>query len=298
MVNETKDETKREVSSPAKRETFVVFAVLSATAATAFAIQAWMTFGFGDEVWGLPTELSIALIVALDLFAIMFMVLTYLLRGTGWPRGAATSVFIFAIGAQVAAAEMFGAHRNWSAEVRWFSAIPAAFLALSQEGVILYRTHRGRTGSKDTDRRPTGAGADGRKAEKAKPVSPDRVTSTKAEMAADAAPVRQRPPRPATPPAAPPPSSGKGRSRTPDPAVVARQDKAAAEVIHGGRKLEDVARDQRVSTRTVQNWMASFRERGGGKPQTPPEMGPDDKPSDPGKPQLREQKEQEVKPHG
>ncbi len=121
---------------------FVVFAVFGATAATAFAIQAWMTYGFGREVWGLPHSLAGSLVFALDIFAIMFMVLSYGLRGRGWPRGVATTIFIFAIGAQVYAAELFGDHKNWPPEIRLFASLPAVLLALSQEGVILWRTHR------------------------------------------------------------------------------------------------------------------------------------------------------------
>src|ERR1041384_2546221 len=136
------DEDKSPEDKSSDRAAVIIFAGLAANALTAFAIQAWMTFGFGDEVWGLPVPLCVALIIALDLFAIMFMVLTYFLRGSGWPRGVATLVFLFAIGAQVAAAEMFGAHRNWTTEIRIFAGLPAAFLALSQEGVILWRTHR------------------------------------------------------------------------------------------------------------------------------------------------------------
>jgi hypothetical protein len=269
-----KDETKRDDESFAKaksdRESIVVFAVLSATAATAFAIQAWMTFGFGDEVWGLPTELSVALVFALDVFAIMFMVLTYLLRGTGWPRFAATLVFIFAIGAQVAAAEMFGEHRQWSTEVRWFSAIPAAFLALSQEGVILWRTYRGRAGRKDADRGVT-------------TKRQVREVTTPAQRATGAAPVRPRPTRPDNAPPSPPPPGGRGRrerKRAEAAAEIERRDLAAMSVINGDRKVGEVAAEQRVSTRTVQNWMASFRER-----------NPEVSEGAPGKPQVNDEKE-------
>lgn len=132
---------------PRKRDlaAYAVFTGLVANAASAFSIQAYMTYGFAVAVWRIPGPLCVALIIALDVFAIMFMILTYLLRGTGWPRGVATCVFLFAVGAQVFAAEMFGAYEQWPAAVRWFSAFPAVFLALAQEGVIVWRMHRNRT---------------------------------------------------------------------------------------------------------------------------------------------------------
>jgi hypothetical protein len=130
------------VRKPVDRVFALVFVILAANAATAFLIQAWMTYGFAKEVWELPRTLCFALIVALDLFAVMYMVLTYLLRSTGWPRFVATVVFLFAVGAQVFAAELYGEHEGWTTEVRWFAALPAVFLALAQEGVILWRSHR------------------------------------------------------------------------------------------------------------------------------------------------------------
>lgn len=229
-----------------------VFIVFAANAATAFAIQAWMTYGFGAKVWGMPVPLCAALIVALDVFAIMFMVLTYLLRGTGWPRGVAMVVFLFAIGAQVFGAEQFAEYEHWPTSVRWFSALPAIFLALAQEGVILWRTHR----------------ADGRK--KAKQQDDPPATAAKnqeppAPVERNAAPVIARPPRQVKPPAAPPISSGKTpklgrRGRQIDPAEQERRDLIAASVLDGTDK-KTAARSAGVSVRSVENWIASYRER-------------------------------------
>lgn len=253
------DETNENKSSD--RAAYAVFLVFAATAATAFAIQAWMTFGFGDEVWKIPGPLAVALIVALDLFAIMFMVLSYLLRGTGWPRFVASSVFVFAIGAQVAAAEMFGEHKKWSTEIRIFAALPAVLLALSQEGVILWRTHRsdpGRQERKEQREQKTGQN-----------TPPPRTPKTQPVTGIEQAPKVQRPPWPATPPNPPPVSSGKtpataGRGRRTDPAEQARRDAYAAEVIRLGadkQAKEKIAQQAGVSTRAVEMWVASHRER-------------------------------------
>lgn len=226
----------------------VVFVALIAVAATNFTIQAYMTYGFAGEVWQLPASLCVALIVALDVFAVMFMVLTYLLRGTGWPRFAVTVVFLFAIAAQVFAAEQYGEHEAWTTPVRWFSALPAVFLALAQEGVIMWRTHR-------TDRAPQRPG----------PIAKaTREVTSSGQRASGAAPVRERPPRSAGTPAAPPVSSGKtsrGRGRQTDPRLQKAHDAVAQDVLAGRVKLADAASGQHVSTRAVQNWVASYRER-------------------------------------
>ncbi len=236
MTNETKTKV-RDWSG------FVVFAGLAANAATAFAIQAWMTFGFGDEVWRIPAQLSVALVVALDLFAIMFMVLSYQLRGTGWPRFVATVVFVFAISCQVFAAEMFGEHKEWTTEVRWFSALPAVFLALSQEGVILWRTHRADRAAGQDEPSP---------APPAKTAKPPAETNPQAKAAPPSPPARKTTPGPA--PARPPvPSRKFGDKGT-------ERDKVAAEVLAGGDKRLIAARAG-VSTRSVENWMAAYRER-------------------------------------
>jgi hypothetical protein len=248
MTNETKSREGKSRDWTA----FAVFVVFAANAATAFAIQAWMTYGFGAKVWGMPVPLCAALIVALDVFAIMFMVLTYLLRGTGWPRGAAMGVFLFAIGAQVFAAEQFAEFEHWPTSVRWFSALPAIFLALAQEGVILWRTHR---------------------ADEGRGKAPDRVKrevppAPAKPRAVNEAPVTQRPPRSDKIPAAPPVSSGKTpkagmigrRGRAVDPSEQERRDLIAASVLDGTDK-KTAANSAGVSVRSVENWIASYRER-------------------------------------
>lgn len=282
MTNETK---------PTDRTARIVFAGLAANAATAFTIQAWMTYGFGAEVWGLPFGLCLALIFALDVFAVTFMMLTYLLRGTGWPRVFVTVVFLFAIAAQVYAAELYGEHKQWTTEIRWFASLPAVLLALSQEGVIVWRTHRADPARVGRKERPT------------TPPPPPAVTpadtverTTPEQQAVGAPPARvARAPRPTNPPPAPA-VSGKspGRGRAIDPAEQARRDKYALQVIRGGdKKLAATA--AKVSVRSIELWVASWRERNPHhiepEPTPPvPETAPvvETQPANPGKPQLTE----------
>lgn len=247
-----KDETKDERSWTA-RTAVVVFAVLAANAGTAFTIQAWMTFGFAKEVWKLPEPLCVALIVALDLFAVMFMILSYLLRGTGWPRFVVTAIFVFAIVVQVFAAEMFGVHEGWTMKVRWFAAIPAIFLALAQEGAILWRTHRGDLAAR-LAARMTSPSARTEKKTEARPV---REVATPAQSAAGRSPVTERPARKDIPLAVPPTSGGKRSAGHSDQQ---KHDEYAKRAIDG-EPLKTVAAAAGVSTRSVQNWMADYRKR-------------------------------------
>jgi nitrate reductase NapE component len=226
------------------REARVVFAVLSLSAVTAFAIQAWMTFGFAKEVWGMPVELCFALVFALDVFAVMWMILSYLLRNTGWPRFIAFVVFLFAIGAQVLAAEMFGAHRGWSEEVRWFSAVPALLLALSQEGVILWRTYR--------SRRMLRTQPPATVAPPAVTREPRKTTTT------PPVPPAPRPPAPAATAA---PAGGKRETAR------AEHDKVAQRVIAGQVTKEQAATDTGKSIRAVELWIADYRKRHPAGPQ-------------------------------
>jgi predicted GIY-YIG superfamily endonuclease len=119
-----------------------VFAGIVANALTQFAIQAYMSYRFARDVWTIPQPLCVAVIVALDLFAVMFMVFTYLLRSARWyTQIYVWLVFAAGIGAQLFAAELYGAHENWALPVRWFAALPALFLAASLHGLIIWRNH-------------------------------------------------------------------------------------------------------------------------------------------------------------
>jgi hypothetical protein len=268
MTNERTNEPAKQRSEAANADgsAFVVFAILAANAATAFAIQAWMTYGFAKEVWKLPTSLCFALIVALDIFAIMYMVLTYLLRGTGWPRFAATVVFFAAIGAQVFAAELYGDHKVWATEVRWFAVFPAFALALSQEGAILWRTHRrDREVRELAARRKAALEAEARTVEgpvpppATKDAPPALTTRATSETAKVVAPVRKEAGK-----------TGKTQVKTPAPAKNDRQEEAVKLVLSGKRPA-DVAPQFGVSKRAVELWVKSYRERNP-EPQTPPEQ--------------------------
>jgi hypothetical protein len=136
----------RELRSHRDATSLVVFAVVFANAATQFAIQAWMTFRFATDVWRIPEPLCVALIFALDLFAVMFMVFTYLLRDVRLrTKFYVWSVFAVGVGAQLFAAELYGAHQSWELPVRIFAGLPSLFLAASLHGLIIWRRHRAGT---------------------------------------------------------------------------------------------------------------------------------------------------------
>lgn len=244
-------EAKQAKRSPVDGTFAVVIIILAANALTAFAIQAWMTYGFAKKVWELPTQLCFALIIALDIFAIMYMVLTYLLRGTGRPRFLATVVFLFAIAAQVFAAEQFGEHEQWSTEVRWFAVFPALALALSQEGVILWRTHRN-----DKAAKRQGQG----KAERAE--TPSKPPAPVKRPAAEVTPATPRPamlPAPAVRKERP--ETGKvqvkapAKARKDDGGKQERRAALVADILANRTTTKEVAYAEGVSLRAVQLWV-------------------------------------------
>jgi hypothetical protein len=230
---------------------YAVFAGLVATAVSSFSIQAWMTYGFAEHVISAPSPLRVALVVTLDVFAVLFMILTYLLRGTGGPRAVVTVLFFVAIGAQAYVAELYGAHQGWPAEVRVVAVIPAIFLAGAQEGVIMWRTHR-------HDRRLRDAAEAAERARAARQADlAARQASRRGQPGA--APVTDRPPRPLRAPASPPVSSGR-RSR-PGSTVDERKASAVRRVLDGGEPAAVVARDIGEAPRNVQNWANVERAR-------------------------------------
>lgn len=249
----------RETFAPeAKRYDATTVAIalgFGANAAMNFAIQAWMTYGFAREVWGIPSELCVALIVALDVFAILYMLLTFALRGTGWPRLAAMAVFLFAVGAQVFAAELYGDHKKWSTEVRWFAALPAVFLALSQEGVILWRTRKVDRASSVQSRKPQAAAGPERKA---KPVAEPVVTLPPPSAPVAPAPTTRR--EPVKPPAAPRKTSGDSIDR----------DDIARRVIAGHLTKQEASRQTGKTVKSIENWMNALKAREGGTPEPHP----------------------------
>lgn len=261
------DTTRMEARPKRKRDaaSIAVFTGLAANALTAFLIQAWMTYGFGTQVWRMPTELCVALIAMVDVFAINFMILTYLLRGHGWRRSFVSLVFLLGIGAQLFAAEIYADHKNWSTEVRWFSALPALFLALSLEGVIMWRTARSE--GPRPKREPT-------------TITPKAAIERHGQHPGQA-PKIQRPGRADKAPTPPPVPSGAGapprQTRRSSRAEAAEAHRAAvvARVLDDGQPAAVVAKAMGEKPRNVQNWVKAERERrDAGAPRTPPVTSP------------------------
>ncbi len=247
---------------------FAVFAAVTANAATQFAIQAWMTYSFAKDVWKLPGDLRFALVVGLDLFAVVFMVFTFLLRGAKMSvRVYVWLVFAVAVGAQLLAAELLGDHLKWDLSVRIFAALPAVFLAASLHGLILWRRHR-------SDRTPV-APVPARNSEfvtcpfcggdaLGRGVLREHIARRHPPIATQVpAPVKTpkvgRPQRPTQPPAPPPVSSG----AQPKPRRSGRRSKvsdenkasAVARVRAGDLTPAQAAASLGISTRAVQLWV-------------------------------------------
>lgn len=226
----------------------IVFAMVGANAATQFAIQAWMSYRFARDVWAIPQPLCIAIIAALDLFAVTFMVFTYLLRTARWVTQAYVwLVFAAGVGAQLFAAELYGAKEEWASPVRLFAALPALFLAASLHGLILWRNH--------ATTRP------------AAPASVVEAVAPAAVKAPNEAPKIERPAvRPEVAPTPPPaPSDRKPQARTsrpagPAPTIPASRIEAADRVIDGV-PAKVVAAELGVSKRAVEGWAAARRKQ-------------------------------------
>lgn len=125
--------------------TFAVFAVVVAHAAAQFVVQAYLTYLFAAHIWQLPEQLRWCLIGALDLFAVVTMTLTYLLRtASRRVRAGSWAAFAFAVGAQCYVAEMVAGHQGWPDSARAMAAFPSVALAVSLELLNLYRLHRAR----------------------------------------------------------------------------------------------------------------------------------------------------------
>jgi hypothetical protein len=115
------------VRQPHRATVRLVFVGVAANSLTQFAIQAWMSYRFAKDVWAIPRPLCVSIIVALDLFAVMFMVFTYLLREARWfTKAYVWLVFAVGVGAQLFAAELYGAKEEWAPPVRVFAALPRA----------------------------------------------------------------------------------------------------------------------------------------------------------------------------
>lgn len=256
------DKLRSEIASPGVAAVRVVFAMVVANAATQFAIQAWMSYRFAKDVWSIPRPLCVAIIVALDLFAVTFMVFTYMLRRAHWLSQAYVwCIFAAGVGAQLFAAEQYGAHAAWTGPVRVFAALPALFLAASLHGLIIWRNHANVVAPAKTE--PP--------AETVR-TGPACHVATPDERDAGRAPITERPPRPTAPPAVPPVSSGAATKpdRRPGRKVSAGgtvSRTAAAKRVVDGESAKDVAAELGVTLRSVQGWVKDYREH-------PPPMGP------------------------
>jgi hypothetical protein len=210
------------VRRPSAATVRLVFAGVAANSLTQFAIQAFMSYRFAKDVWDIPRPLCVAVICALDLFAVMFMVFTYLLRrAKWWTQVYVWFVFTAGVGAQLFAAELYGAKERWATPVRVFAALPALFLAASLHGLIIWRNHSA-----------------------ARPVQVE--TPTPAAPKATPAPpaVRQEKQTRKVPP---PPTPKTGRAGNPN------RDLAVTRVL-AGEDTAVIAKDLGVSRRVVQIW--------------------------------------------
>lgn len=241
--------TRRPTSlrTPRDHASLLVFAVVFANAATQFAIQAWLTYRFAADVWDIPQPLCVSLIVALDLFAVMFMVFTYLLR----EANSGTKLYVWAIfaagvGAQVLAAELYGDHQRWEFEVRIFASLPALFLAASLHGLIIWRRHRGdvKPTTKHAHPEPGMPAREGTGAERApraaRPIQPERAPDSVI----------------VSPPAQPKRSRRGGRQG--GPSDEAKAD-AVQSVIARSETTTQVATRLGVSKRAVEIWVQHAR---------------------------------------
>lgn len=225
---------------------FVVFAAVVANAVTQFLIQAWMTFRFATDVWRIPEPLCAALIVALDLFAVVFMVFTYLLRSARLRTKAYVwTIFALGIGAQLFAAELYGDHKDWTNPVRIFAALPSVFLAASLHGLIIWRRHRA-----EPKVEPTATPATIER--KAEQVAQTR--QAEANLAAAKTRIVTPDPKPSPVPAAPVKTRRRGAGRKNG---VSDEVKAStvARVQAGEVTPAQAAHTLGVSTRAVQIWV-------------------------------------------
>jgi hypothetical protein len=252
-----------------------VFAGVFANAVTQFALQAWMTFRFATDVWGLPETLCVSLIFGLDLFAVVFMIFTFLMRTAKWStRAYFWLIFAAGIGAQVFAAELYGEHANWAVELRVFAALPALFLAASLHGLILWRRHRSATAPSAPVQQShpefiscpfCGGDAISRSVLAAHIARRHPVSvKTTPRPAVDQAPRIERPARPVSPPATPPVSSGATPKRSrrggrKGGVSDASRANAVARVVAGEVTAGEAASALGVSKRSVEMWVKAHR---------------------------------------
>jgi hypothetical protein len=224
--------------SPTVRK--VLLGAVAANALVQFAIQAWLAYGFAEEVWHLANPLPFATPVALDLFVVNLMVVAFVLRSAR----RRTRLYIWAvlaagIGAQVGASEGYALHENWGMWGRVASVFPALFLAGSLHTMIVAWQH--------TEISPVEASS----------ASEKPAASAKTELTAKAAPA---------------PVSRPKRGALPKPQVTAPRARsshadAADRLIAEQATAKDIARELNVTPRAVQLWAKARRAELAANPQ-------------------------------
>lgn len=249
---------QRTDDTPSPSTVRTVFALVGASAAAAFAIQAWMSYRFAKDVWDIPRPLCVSIIAMLDLFAVTFMVLTYLMRRAGW----ATQIYVWVVfamaaGGQVYAAELYGAKEEWKLAIRLFSALPAIFLAAALHGLILWRNRVTTSAPVSVPEKAVTSGNVRKVAPVSAPVAQPNVPIGRPKPSAPKPAAKPRPAAPAAP--------------VTDKVVSHRA--AADRVITGLATAKDVAEELSVTPRAVQLWVKARRkEIEAGKARTFPQV--------------------------
>jgi hypothetical protein len=291
-ANETSERSRErspEFSPYAANLRRALFAVFVANALTQFAIQAWMAWRFGLEVWKLPGPLAIGVPIALDVFVINLMVVAYLERQARLrTRIYVWIVLTIGIAAQLGAAEAFADFKDWSKPARLASLVPAAFLAFALHTLIIVAQHSDR--ASDGARRATWGEARRaralvkalRKSGTADPVIPPPVVRANLQTQivgltpppAPAPPAPVAVPPPTAPVAVPPPTAPRPRPATrparqaskPATSEKPRSPRAnpnrelAIKRVQAGEPAAAVAGSLGVSTRVVQIWVKGARD--------------------------------------
>jgi hypothetical protein len=304
-----------------------LFAVVALIALFAYVISAWQVFGFARFVWQLPFVLCFGAAVVADLLSLSGLFATYLLREANWHvRAYAWVVFLLMTGLSIAAAESFAEWRRLTeAQQRAYSHIDAQFaagaivvaLALAVHLLIVCVRHvdvaeraldRPARPAARPVRTPAPAPAEPRRRwwtrKRQDTPTPAPAPLDVPELVTDGAFTQAGPISDAVPLTAPDGQAAKPRRTAPkqeqasrrgrpvDPVKQAEHDRVAARVVAGTVTTTQAAAEQGVSTKSVQNWVASFRERHPDRTArrdlATPMLGPDDQAAETGKPQLAE----------
>lgn len=267
-----------------------LFAVVALIAVLAYTISAWQVFGFARHVWKLPLPLCYGAAVVADLLSLSGLFATYVLREAKLRvRFYAWTVFVGMTALSIAAAESFAHYRKVSGPAQFAAGAIVVALALAVHLLIVAVRHS--SAAMTAEQEPTPPPS---------PATTTQLRPARKTVSTEAATPSSTPTAPPARPAKPPAGSNKasGRGRQVDPEQQRQHDRVALEVIAARTSVKDAATEQGVSTRTIQNWVASFRER---KPvaasladQAVPPAEPifvqsDDQPAEIGFPQLTEE---------